>query len=159
MTRCKKKSGAFTLIELLVVIAIIGILVALLLPAIQAAREAARRSQCTNSLRQLGVAMLNYESSKKGLPPMALCWSNADLSARYPGGAPGSWYDDHGWYLPLMPYIEEAGLAGLVDPKKSFSDPANEAARKAFVPMLACPSDIGLQRNEWSSSTWAASTH
>ncbi|MFO0788438.1 MAG: DUF1559 domain-containing protein [Pirellulales bacterium] len=155
MTRCKKESRAFTLVELLVVIAIIGILVALLLPAIQAAREAARRNRCTNSLRQLGVAMLNYESTKKGLPAMALCWTNADMAARYPAGYPGSWYDDHGWYLPLMPYIEEAGLAGLVDVKKSFSDPANEQGRRALVPILACPSDIGLQKNEWSNATWA----
>ena len=59
---------AFTLVELLVVIAIIGILVALLLPAIQAVREAARRSQCTNNIRQIGIAMMNFESSKKKLP-------------------------------------------------------------------------------------------
>ena len=61
--------NGFTLVELLVVIAIIGILVALLLPAIQAAREAARRSQCTNNLRQVGVAAINYENTKKELPP------------------------------------------------------------------------------------------
>lgn len=155
MTRCKKTFKAFTLVELLVVIAIIGILVALLLPAIQAAREAARRNRCTNSLRQLGVAMLNYESTKKGLPPMALNWSNAEVTARYGGSGPAAWYDDHGWYFPVLPYIEEAGLAGLVDPKKSFSDPANEKGRRAFVPILACASDIGLQRNEWPSAQWA----
>ncbi|MBX3427177.1 MAG: DUF1559 domain-containing protein [Pirellulales bacterium] len=150
------QSRAFTLVELLVVIAIIGVLVALLLPAIQAAREAARRSQCLNNLRQLSVAMLNYESAKKGLPHLAKHWSNAEMTATYgAGGVQGSWYDDHGWYLPLMPYIEQQGIVAVVDVTKSFSHAANEAARRAFVPLYACPTDIGLQRNEWGSVYWA----
>ena len=68
MRKNRSHVRAFTLVELLVVIAIIGILVALLLPAIQAAREAARRTQCTNNMKQIGLAILNYESAKKQLP-------------------------------------------------------------------------------------------
>ena len=153
--RFHRQSRGFTLVELLVVIAIIGVLVALLLPAVQAAREAARRSQCLNNLKQLGLAMLNYESAKGGLPPMALYWSEAEYNAAYDPDGPGSWYDDHGWYIPLMPYIEQSGVKAIVDVKKSFSDASNEAARRAMIPMHACPSDIGLQKNEWEIATWA----
>jgi prepilin-type N-terminal cleavage/methylation domain-containing protein/prepilin-type processing-associated H-X9-DG protein len=155
MVSSRQRSKGFTLVELLVVIAIIGVLVALLLPAVQAAREAARRSQCLNNLRQLGVAVLNYESSKKGFLPMAVTWTEADYKARYEPDGPGSWVDDYGWYLHLTPYIEQAGIAGLANLKKSFSDTANRAARTAFIPIHACPSDLGLQRNEWSIPTWA----
>ena len=150
-----QRSKGFTLVELLVVIAIIGVLVALLLPAVQAAREAARRSQCLNNLRQLGVAMLNYESSKKGFPPMALTWTDADYKARYEPDGPGTWVDDYGWFLLVTPYIEQGGVAALADLKRSFSDAVNRAARTAFIPIHACPSDLGLQRNEWSIPAWA----
>lgn len=148
MASSKRQSG-FTLVELLVVIAIIGILVALLLPAVQAARESARRTQCVNKLRQLGVAMLNYENTFGGLPPMAKHWTNANYNG------PGQWYDDHGWYVPLMPYIEEANLENLGDPNQSLSAAVNQQVRRAFVPTHECPSDIGLQRNEWPSATWS----
>ena len=147
--------GGFTLVELLVVIAIIGILVALLLPAIQAAREAARRSQCQNNLKQLTLAQLNFESSRGGLVYIAKFWSNDEYKNGYATAGPGGWYDDHGWYIALMPYVEEANLRDLGDPEMPLSSAANEFVRKAKIPLFACPSDIGLQENEWGVATWA----
>jgi prepilin-type N-terminal cleavage/methylation domain-containing protein len=153
----RKRKVGFTLVELLVVIAIIGILVALLLPAIQAAREAARRSQCQNNLRQLALAQLNFESSKRGFVHVAKFWSNAEAAAAYAsnGGAFGGWYDDHGWYIPLMPYLEEANITSLGNPDRPLSDGSNVLVRKVYIPLYACPSDIGLQQNEWDIATWA----
>lgn len=155
---CPRKSApgrGFTLVELLVVIAIIGILVALLLPAIQAAREAARRSQCQNNLRQMSIAHLNFENARKGFVHMAKFWTNKAYVDGYKVGGPGGWYDDHGWYIPLMPYIEEANLKDLGDPNLPLSHATNERVRKALIPMYACPSDLGLQQNEWGIATWA----
>src|SRR5262245_3563702 len=92
-----KDRAGFTLVELLVVIAIIGILVALLLPAVQAAREAARRSQCNNNLKQIGVALHNYLSAKRKLPPGG--WKNLGPSGKFPSGV-----SVHGL---ILPYLEE----------------------------------------------------
>jgi prepilin-type N-terminal cleavage/methylation domain-containing protein/prepilin-type processing-associated H-X9-DG protein len=106
--RGRKQDRGFTLVELLVVIAIIGILVALLLPAIQAAREAARRSQCTNNMKQLGLGVLNFESGKKKLPAPGQCDST--------GGA-STTYMIHSTATLILPYIEESAVYDKFDHK------------------------------------------
>ena len=110
------RSG-FTLVELLVVIAIIGILVALLLPAVQAAREAARRNQCMNNVSQLSKGMLNYENAKKGFPPVARLWNLNDCKVAYgdAGCDPPGWFNDHSWYSLIAPYIEEKTWSDTLD--------------------------------------------
>jgi prepilin-type N-terminal cleavage/methylation domain-containing protein/prepilin-type processing-associated H-X9-DG protein len=132
----KRSQRGFTLVELLVVIAIIGILVALLLPAIQAAREAARRSSCINNLRQMGLAMLNYESSYKVFPPSdvlvpntktGLLTSSLGLSV----------------HARLLPFVEEANLRSLVNFSAAYDNASNDTARMTRVAMFLCPSDGG----------------
>src|SRR5205809_2892375 len=93
------RRSAFTLIELLVVIAIIAVLVALLLPAVQQAREAARRSQCKNNLKQIGLALQNYHSSANRFPPGYVA------GATYPATSNG-W----GWSAMILPYLDQAPL-------------------------------------------------
>jgi len=104
--RTGRPRAAFTLVELLVVIAIIGILVALLLPAVQQAREAARRLQCTNNLKQLGLASLNFESANQKMPTAGGCsqqWWDEQRTPAYG-------YENAGWMFQIMPYIEEQAL-------------------------------------------------
>jgi prepilin-type N-terminal cleavage/methylation domain-containing protein len=120
---------AFTLVELLVVIAIIGILIALLLPAVQAAREAARRTQCANNLKQIGLGFQNYHSTYNKLP----YGSRYDQSgAAAPAGT---------WILLILPFAEQDALYDKFDLNVHLSHANNAEARKAVVPMLTCPSD------------------
>src|SRR5437868_4721804 len=125
--------SAFTLVELLVVIAIIGVLVALLLPAVQSAREAARRSQCSNNLRQLSLAMLNYEDSFKALPGgvghHGCCWGT--------------------WQVRVLPYMEQGALANIY-----VNSDGNDATGQRYngatninvttkrIKSLTCPADF-----------------
>lgn len=139
MSRKHPRTRGFTLVELLVVIAIIGILVALLLPAIQAARESARRSQCTNSLRQLGIGVHNYESSMKAIP-----YSRYD--GNYEHQPSTKWGDPQGpgskawsWLASILPYIEEEAVyeQGNI-PDAFFGD---NVAVGAVIATFQCPTD------------------
>lgn len=146
-----RTSFGFTLVELLVVIAIIGILIGLLLPAINAAREAGRRASCVNHLKQLSLAMNNFSASRGGFPAAAMSWPT---KVAHPAG-PGAWYDDHGWYSQIGEFIEEKGWSKGLNMSVSLSDPKNLQGRKYMNRLYACPSDRGLQRNEWDDPSWA----
>jgi prepilin-type N-terminal cleavage/methylation domain-containing protein len=125
---CRKP--AFTLVELLVAIAIIGLLVALLLPAIQAAREAARRNSCKNNLKQVAVAMHNFESSFGKLPP----------GYEYAAGPQGN-ERGYSWGAWLLPYMELSALYDGIDFHKPVFDAVNAALRTEHIQILLCPTD------------------
>ena len=140
-TSCNRQSG-FTLVELLVVIAIIGILVALLLPAVQAAREAARRVSCANNFKQVGLAMHNYYSAHGCFPPGMLVWGAGWPSDGSCGPMPSSNYHGFGWGTFILPFLEEQALHDKIDFKKWYSDlGGNFQTGATKVAVFACPSD------------------
>lgn len=124
---------AFTLVELLVVIAIIGVLVAMLLPAIQAAREAARRCSCTNNISQLGLAAHNFEFNFEVLPPGV-----TDEKGPIRNEAEGKHVS---WVVKILPFVEENSLYRLFDQSAGAYAVANAEVRAAPIPLLQCPSD------------------
>ena len=123
--RKRRRPGGFTLVELLVVIAIIGILIALLLPAVQAARESARRMQCTNNLKQIGLAVHLYMDASKRLP----------AGGRNP--------HNETWYHDILPYIEQGALYDLWDSDIMYYQGDNIDIARTPVATVTCPSDPG----------------
>jgi len=122
MLRSRSRSPGFTLIELLMVIAIIAILIGLLLPAVQKVREAAARMKCQNNLKQIALATLNHERRHGAFPP-------------------GRYQPDYAtWMAIILPDLEAGNAFALWDLDKSYDNPANKAAREAFVPVYVCPS-------------------
>jgi prepilin-type N-terminal cleavage/methylation domain-containing protein/prepilin-type processing-associated H-X9-DG protein len=162
----KRTGRAFTLVELLVVIAIIGVLVALLLPAVQAAREAARRSQCANNLKQLGLGLHNYHDTYKTFPPMAGGTTNPDTS-----WDPGSWYSNgerHSTFFFILPFMEQKPLydqiqAGRPEGSMGQIRPQGPHSLRAYslyrvkIPGYLCPSDTTADRGGWDTATAAIS--
>jgi len=136
-------SRGFTLIELLVVIAIIAVLIALLLPAVQAAREAARRAQCVNNLKQLGLAAHNYHQAISSLP----------------NGHYGTGWNDFSCLVMLMPYMEQGNLYNTINFANTGDaadpgDPLNSTAMLMKVPNLLCPSDIDRLTNSYGHQNY-----
>ena len=145
-----KKRG-FTLVELLVVIAIIGVLVALLLPAVQAAREAARRMQCGNNLKQIGIALQNYHDTFNSMP----------YGARSRSLASATWGPS--WYVGILPFAEQKNLSDQIESRalanadynSSSTGAVGEAAHNQKIPWMLCPSSP-LPQTETVSSKWVS---
>ncbi|MEN6498590.1 MAG: DUF1559 domain-containing protein [Thermoguttaceae bacterium] len=133
-----RRPAGFTLVELLVVIAIIGILIALLLPAVQAAREAARRAQCTNNLKQLALGLHNYESSYQSFPPGAV-WLGGTTAPE--SGRDANWGAT--WVVMVLPFIEQKPLADQYKPgllaRTGNATTANNIVTRTQIPALLCP--------------------
>jgi prepilin-type N-terminal cleavage/methylation domain-containing protein/prepilin-type processing-associated H-X9-DG protein len=133
----ERPSRAFTLVELLVVIAIVGVLAALLIPAIQSARESSRRAACQNNLKQIGVALANYEAAMNRWPP-GKKWSG-------PTTDPSSFAMS--WSSFVLNYLEEQVLAQQIDYKLPFTDPKNMPATSTVVPVYLCPSTSDVEEH------------
>ena len=136
----------FTLVELLVVIAIIGILVALLLPAVQAAREAARRTECTNKLKQIGLAMHNFHDAQGHLPPGYTSTPTSDGSVPAGESIDSETWDatpGWGWGTHILPYMEESTLYDQIDLDEAITHPDHEIVIAQKITSYLCPSATG----------------
>src|SRR5262249_2123177 len=129
----RSRKRGFTLIELLVVIAIIAVLVALLLPAVQQAREAARRTQCKNNLKQIGLALYGYQEQFVRLPPGWIGVTN---------GKPDIYgINGWGWASKILPQMEQTPLYNTINFSLSVAHPTHAAARTTIIPSFRCASD------------------
>lgn len=154
MVVSRRAACGFTLVELLLVIAIIGLLISLSIPAIQASREAARRTQCTSNLRQVGAALDLYHDAHKLLPP-TMIWHPAGEPRGIGKAPPGmvdhvlaGWVSESqpdrayaNWLALLLPFVEEANLQATLDYSVPMSDTRNAAGRATEVSVFKCPSD------------------
>jgi len=138
----KRNNRAFTLVELLVVIAIIGILVSLLLPAIQAVREAARRSACQNNLRQIGLALLNYESAHSAFPPGQTWTTTKAINPDRIG---------YSWFTQILPQIEAGNVYDQFELMLAPDAPANHFAISPALEVALCPSAARLDGDRTSA--------
>jgi prepilin-type N-terminal cleavage/methylation domain-containing protein/prepilin-type processing-associated H-X9-DG protein len=146
MTMRSRSRAAFTLIELLVVIAIISVLIALLLPAVQSAREAARRAQCCNNLMQISIAIKNYEAAHETLPPGTINLTSPIVNQ--PKGYHVS------WMIQLLPYLEQRNVFDHWDFSTGVYSPSNSTARGINVKAYLCPSEnrsgLGTNNNSYA---------
>jgi prepilin-type N-terminal cleavage/methylation domain-containing protein/prepilin-type processing-associated H-X9-DG protein len=136
--RCAAARRAFTLVELLVVIAIVGLLIALLLPAVQSAREAGRRISCSNNQHQIGLALLAFHDEHQAFPQGGVEVRSLRLpdgTLRYPNGR------QLAWSAYILPYLEEKGLDHQIDFTKAFDSKQNALVAARILPVYLCPAD------------------